>query len=110
MNLGIVACKVGGARQCSSIRKEVSMQLFKLRPPGIRHHHTELFIRIVYLQTNTVHINPARKEEGRVGRKIALKWQASNVAKVKAILQELQASDCDKSHKMALVRAKHHSV
>ena len=57
-----------------------------------------------------IHFSPSPKEEGRGGRKIALKWQASNAAKVKDILQELQASDCDKSHKMAPVRAKCHCV
>lgn len=39
MSLGIGAYKVGGARQCSSTRKQVSMATLWAAPT--RHHHAE---------------------------------------------------------------------
>ena len=105
MSLGVVAYEVGGARPCSSIRKEVSMATLQVAPaPGT----FALNCSVELYTYRLIHVNPSHKEDGRVGRKIALKWQASDAAKV--ALLELQASDYDKSHKMAPVRGKCHSV
>ena len=45
MSFGTVAYKVGGAGQCSSMRKEVSKATLLVAPT--RHHHTELFSGIL---------------------------------------------------------------
>ena len=84
MSLGVVAYEVGGARPCSSIRKEVCMATLQVAPaPGT----FTLNCSVELYTYRLIHISPSPKEDGRVGRKIALKWQANNAAKVKGILR-----------------------
>ena len=69
MSFGTVAYKVGGARQCSSMRKEVSKATLLVAPT--RHRHTELFSGIL---TNQYILGP---ELGRAGKKNTAQKMAS---------------------------------
>ena len=83
MSLGAGAYKVGGAGQCSSTRKEISMATLQAAPT--RHCHIELFSGI---------LGPELKREGRVGKNTEQKWQASNKAIANTQCKELQARNC----------------
>ena len=76
MSLGAGAYKVGGAGQCSSTRKEISMATLQAAPT--RHCHTELFSGILTDQYLVI-LGPELKREGRVGKNTEQKWQASNI-------------------------------
>ena len=90
MSLGAVAYKVGGTRQCSSTKKEVSMATLLAAPT--RHRHTELFSGILTIEP--IHTWPWT-EGRRVGKKTQhKKWQARNKAIAKTLCDELQASNC----------------
>ena len=69
MSLGAGAYKVGGAGQCSSMKKEVSMATLQAAPT--RHRtmcHTEQFSGIL---TNQCLPGPDLKREGGVGKNTA---------------------------------------
>ena len=89
MSLGAVAYKVGGTGQCSSTKKEVSMATLLAAPT--RHHHTELFSRIL---TNQYILGPELRAGGLGKKKTNKKWQARNKAIAKTLCDELQASNC----------------
>ena len=67
MSLGAVAYKVGGTRQCSGTRKEVSMATLLAAPT--RHRHTELFSGIL---TNQYILGP-ELWAGGLGKKFSTK-------------------------------------
>ena len=89
MSLGAGAYKVGGAGQCSSTRKEVSMATLRAMPT--RHRHTELFSGILKDQILKWH-------ETKMGRESWEKTLHKNGNQGKApantLCQELQASNC----------------
>ena len=89
MSLGAVAYKVGGTRQCSGTRKEVSMVTLLAAPT--RHRHTELFSGIL---TNQYILGPELRAGGLGKKTQHKKWQARNKAMAKTLCDELQASNC----------------
>ena len=92
MSLGAGAYRVGGAGQCSSTRKEISMATLQAAPT--RHCHIELFSGILTNQYLVI-LGPELKREGRVGKKkTEKKWQASNKAIANTLCKDLQARNC----------------
>ena len=92
MSLGAGAYKVGGAGQCFSTRKEISMATLQAAPT--RHCHIELFSGILTNQYLVI-LGPELKREGRVGKKkTEKKWQASNKAIANTLCKDLQARNC----------------
>ena len=89
MSLGAGAYKVGGARQCSSMRKRYPWQPCERPPPGT----VTLNNSVEYLPTNTYLAHTSR---GRAGWE---KTKAQNGLKQQAIAttlcEELQASNCE---------------
>ena len=91
MSLGAGAYKVGGAGQCSSTRKEISMATLQAAPT--RHCHTELFSGILTYQYLVIPC-PELKREGRVGKNTEQKWQARNKAIANTLCKELPPRNC----------------
>ena len=103
MSLGAGAYKVGGAGQCSSTRKEVSMATLRATPT--RHCHNELFSGIL---TDQILNWPETKMGGRVGKKHCTKMAT------KARLQQIHfAKNCrqataNTSHEVPSLKASGH--
>ena len=96
MSLGTGAYKVGGAGQCSSTRKEVSMATLRAMPT--RHRHTELFSGIL---TDQILNWSETKMGGRAGKKTLHKNGNQGKAPAKYTLQrpagkqlQIQAMRC----------------
>ena len=89
MSLGTGAYKVGGAGQCSSTRKEVSMATLRATPT--RHPHTELFSGIL---TDQILNWPETKMGGRAGKKHCTKMATKARLQQNTLCKELQASNC----------------
>ena len=96
MILGVGAFKVGGAGQCSSIRRRYPWQPYQRKPPPHphppppRHRHTEQFSGIL---TDPILTQPTpRGREGweKPKHKLARKKQAIATT----VCEELQASNC----------------
>ena len=88
MSLGAGVYKVGGARQCSSMRRRYPWQPCKQPPPGT----VTLNNSVVYLPTNTYLALTSRGREGwkKPKHKMAHKQQAIATT----LCKELQASNC----------------
>ena len=103
MSLGAGAYKSGGARQCSSTRKEVTMATLRATPT--RHRHTELFSGIL---TDQILNWPETEMGGRAGKKHCTKMAT------KARLQQIHfAKNCrqattNTSHEVPLLKTSGH--
>ena len=88
MSLGIGTYKVGGARQCSSMRRRYLWQPCERPPPGT----ITLNNSVEYLPTNTYLALSSRGREGKekLKQKIARKQQAIATT----LCKELQTSNC----------------
>ena len=91
MSLGAGAYKVGGARQCSSMRRRYPLQPCERPPPGT----IKLNNSVEYLPTNTYLALTSSQEGEREGwekpkHKMARKQQAITTT----LYEELQASNC----------------
>ena len=88
MSLGAGVYKVGGGRQCSSMRRRYPWQPCKQPPPGT----VTLNNSVVYLPTNTYLALTSRGREGwkKPKHKMAHKQQAIATT----LCKELQASNC----------------
>ena len=104
MSLGAGAYKVGGAEQCSSMRKEVSMATLQAAPT--RHcvsHWT--------VQWNTYQPMltwPWPKEGGRDGKKHSIKWQISNKLLRQHFAKNRKQATAYASHQVTLLEALGH--
>ena len=88
MSLGAGAYKVGGAGQCSSTRKEVSMVTLRATPT--RHRHTELFSGIL--------------------RDQILKWPETKMGRLQQIhfAKNCRQATANTSHEVPLLKASGH--
>ena len=102
MSLGIGAYKVGGARQCSSIRRRYPWQPCKRPPPGT----VTLNNSVEYLLTNTYLALTSRGREGweKQKHKMAHKQQAIATT----LCKELKQATSYISHKVPLLEASGH--
>ena len=88
MSLGVAAYKVGGAGQCSSMRRRYPWQPCE-RPPT-RHRHTEQISGVLPTNTYLAYISRGREGWEKLKHKLARKRQAIATT----LCEELQASDC----------------
>ena len=88
MTLGAGAYRVGGAGQCSSMRRRYAWQPCERPPPGT----VTLNNSVEYLLTNTYLAFPSRGREGweKPKHKMTRKQQAIATT----LCEELQASNC----------------
>ena len=104
MSLGTGAYKVGGAGQCSSTRKEVSMTTLRAMPT--RHRHTELFSGIL---TDQILNWPETKMGGRAGKKnTAQKWQPRQGSSKIHFAKNCRQATANTSHEVPSLKASGH--
>ena len=88
MSLGAGVYKVGGGRQCSSMRRRYPWQPCKQPPPGT----VTLNNSVVYLPTNTYLALTSRGREGGMGKTKTQNGKYQAIATT--LCEELQASNC----------------
>ena len=103
MSLGAGAYKVGGAGQCSSMRRRYPWQPCKQPPPGTM-CHTEQFRGIL---TNQYLLGPDLKREEGMGKN-STKWQISNKLLRQHFAKNRKQATAYASHQVTLLGALGH--
>ena len=104
MSLGTGAYKVGGAEQCSSTRKEVSMATQRATPT--RHRHTELFSGILKDQILKWHETKMGRESWE--KNTAQKWQPRRGSSKIHFAKNCRQATANTSHEVPSLKASGH--
>ena len=90
MSLGVGVYKVGGAGQCSSMRRSYPWQPCERPPQGT----VTLTNSVEYLPTNTYLAHTSRGRKKMDGKKPKYKMARKQQAIATTLCEELQASNC----------------
>ena len=104
MSLGTGAYKVGGAGQCSSMRRRYPLQPCERPPSGT----IKVNNSVEYLPTNTYLALTSSQEEGRDGKNQSTKWHANSKLLQQHFMKNCKQATAYISHEVPRLKALGH--